>query len=195
MPVGDLPSAVKLARVRLGLTQQALALACGLSRQTVAQVESGAFSDLGVRKVERMLSALGLSLAVSGLGEAGPGAIARARGAAAGSRLGRLFAGRAQQRRGRALALAGRMLEALRKEGVSACIVGSLAKGRFRADSDVDCLVLDRGAVPESRVVAIAEAAMQGFAFDLTFADRADPRLMAMMREEARRGASAVRPA
>jgi len=75
------------------------------------------------------------------------------------------------------------------------CIVGSLSKGGFRADSDVDYLIENRGGVAESRVMAIAEATMQGFPFDVTFADRADPKLLAMMREEARRGAPAVRPA
>jgi transcriptional regulator with XRE-family HTH domain len=185
----EFAAAVKRVRVRLNLTQQALALASGLSRQTVAQVESGAFSDLGVRKVERMLSVLGLSLAIA----EGPDGIAPVRGA--GSRLGRLLAGRALERRRRALALAARTLQALGREGVSACIVGSLAKGTFRAGSDVDYLVEDRGGVPESRVMAIVEASMKGFAFDVTFADRADPRLLAMMREEARGGTPAVRPA
>ena len=192
----DFASAVKRERTRLGLTQQALALACGLSRQTVAQVEAGTFSDLGVRKVERMLAALDLSLAVSGAAtEAQATEIARAGNPSARSRLGRLLADRAVARRQRALELARRTLNALRKRGVSACVVGSLAKGRFRADSDVDYLIEHRGGVPESRVMAIVEAEMKGFPFDITFASRADPRLLAMMREEARHGASAVRPA
>ena len=193
MLADELSVAVKRERTRLGLTQQALALACGLSRQTVAQVESGTFSDLGVRKVERMLSVLGLSLAILGAGKAGADGIAQSRGD--GSRLGRLLAERALERRQRALVLAAQTLGELRKRGVSARIVGSLAKGTFRADSDVDYLIEDRSAVPESRVMAIVETSMQGFPFDVTFAERADPRLLAMMREEARSDAPAVRAA
>lgn len=191
----NLASAVKQARARLGLTQQALALASGLSRQTIAQVESGTFSDLGVRKLERMLSVLGMSLAVAGAREARAGGTARVSGAGARSRLGRLLAGRALERRRRALALAGRTLGALRRQGAVARIVGSLAKGNFRADSDVDYLVEDRGGLAESRITAIVEASMKGFPFDVAFADRADPRLLELMREEARHGSPAVRAA
>lgn len=66
----EFAAAVRQARLRLGLTQQRLALACGLSRQTIAQVESATFSDLGVRKVDRMLAVLGLSLGIAGGSEA-----------------------------------------------------------------------------------------------------------------------------
>lgn len=189
-----LAAEVKRSRARLALTQRSLALACGLSRQTVAQVEAGTFSDLGVRKLERMLSVLGLSLAIFDA-ERRPEDIAPAARAGGHSRLDRLVAARALERRRRALELAARTLDALRREGVSACIVGSLAKGGFRANSDVDYLVEERGAVAESRVMSIVEGSMKGFPFDVTFADRADPKLLAMMREEARRGASAVRAA
>lgn len=182
----DLSQAVKRARLRLGFTQQALALACGLSRQTVAQVEAGTFSDLGVRKLQRMLSVLGLALAVAQTDTAG---------AVPGSRLARLLAGRALERKRRALVFAGRTLDALRKEGVRASVIGSLAKGKFRADSDVDFLVEERAGLSEPRILGIVEAAMGRFPFDVTFAERADPRLLAMMREEARRGAPAIRAA
>jgi DNA-binding XRE family transcriptional regulator/predicted nucleotidyltransferase len=184
-PVAELSHAVRQARRRAGMTQAALAAACGLSRQTVAAVEAGTFSDLGVRKLARMLSALGLVLQV-------------ADGAAAGrprSRIEALFARRAAGRRRRAMALAGRALARLRASGVKAIVVGSLAAGRFRADSDVDLLVEDRGALSESRILDIVEAEMEGFPFDVTFAERADRTLAAAMRNEARRGASAVRPA
>lgn len=191
-----LAQAVRQARIRLGLTQQGLALACGLSRQTIAQVESGSFSDLGVRKVWRMLAVLGLSLNIGAAGHAqNPAGIARVRGAGAGSRFGRLLAAKSLERRRRALGLAGGTLDALREAGVSAQIVGSLVKGKFRADSDVDYLVENRGGLPESTVVSIVESSMDGFPFDIVFADRADPGLLAMMREEARRGAPPVRAA
>ena len=196
MPAHELALAVRQTRIGQGLTQKELALACGLSRQTVAQVESGSFSDLGVRKVWRMLAALGLSLSVGAAGRAqDPAGIARIRGAGAGSRFGRLLAAKALERRRRALGLAGGSLAALRKAGVSAQIVGSLVKGKFRADSDVDFLVENRGGLSESMVVSIVESGMAGFPFDIVFADRADPGLLAMMREEARRGAPPVRAA
>jgi transcriptional regulator with XRE-family HTH domain len=179
-----LPAAVRRARLRRGLTQQALAAACGLSRQTVAQVEAGTFSDLGVRKLERMLAALDLALVVT-----------ERPGERAGSRLERLLAGRAAQRRRKALALAARTLGALRAAGVSASIVGSLAKGRYRAGSDADFLVEDRGPLSESRIVTIAERTMAGFPFAIIFAGRADAALLEMMRKEARGGPSAVRAA
>jgi predicted nucleotidyltransferase len=119
--------------------------------------------------------------------------ISTGRGAAPSSPLGRLFARRATERRDRALELGGRTLEALRRSGVSARIVGSLARGGFRADSDVDFLVENRGGLPESRILGMVEASMKGFPADVMFAERADSRLLAMMREEALDGASAVR--
>lgn len=197
--MGALGAAVARARQRLGLTKKALAAAAGLSRLTIAQLEAGTVSDLGIRKVHRVLAALGLTMTIADP-EAQPGVVARSaiasgRGAAPSSPLGRLFAQRAMERRRRALDLAGRALEALRRSGVSARIVGSLARGGFRADSDVDFLVENRGGLPESRILGMVEASMKGFPADVTFADRADTRLLAMMREEALDGASAVRPA
>jgi predicted nucleotidyltransferase len=73
--------------------------------------------------------------------------------------------------------------------------VGSLAKGKFRADSDVDFLVEDRAGLTESRIVGIVERSMAGFPFDVAFAERMDPRLLAIVRKEARGDASAVRAA
>lgn len=184
--MAGLSHAVRQARRRAAMTQAELAAACGLSRQTVAAVEAGTFSDLGVRKLARMLSVLGLALQVAeDARQAGRGR----------SRIEALFARRASERRRRAMALAGRALARLRASGVKAIVVGSLAAGGFRADSDVDLLVEDRGGLSESRILDIVEAEMKGFPFDVTFADRADRSLVAAMREEARRGASAVRTA
>jgi transcriptional regulator with XRE-family HTH domain len=196
--MATLGAAVARARQRLGLTKKALATAAGLSRLTIAQLEAGTVSDLGIRKVHRVLAALGLTMTVAD--PAARRAVAERSviaggGAAPSSQLGRLFAQRATERRRRAMELAGRTLEALRRAGVSACIVGSLAKGRFRGDSDVDFLVEDRGGLPESRVLGIVEGSMAGFPADVTFAERADARLLEMMRQEARRGAPAVRAA
>lgn len=111
----------------------------------------------------------------------------------ANSRIARLLRSRGLARRGEALALAQATLRKLRKVGVSARIVGSLAKGTFRADSDVDYLIEDRGGLTESRVSGLIETAMRGFPFDVVFADRVDPILLKFMREEAKRGASVIR--
>lgn len=142
--------------MRLGLTKKALAVACGLN---------------------------GPAETAQARGRSG---VATGSGVNPGSRLGRLLAARAMERRRRALELAGRAMRALHRAGVSARIVGSLAKGTFRAGSDVDFLIEARGGLSDSRVVGIVEESMKGFPFDVTFADRADPRLLAMMREEAR---------
>ena len=173
-----LAPAARSARQRAGLTQHRLALDCGLSRQTIAQFEAGTFSDLGVRKVERILARLGLHLALTGVTPA----------SAAGSRIGRLFRARGEARRSEALGLAKATLRKLRRAGVTARVVGSLAKGGFRADSDVDYLIENRGSLPEFRIGDLIESAMRGFPFDVVFAERTDPVLRRHMREEAKRG-------
>jgi len=183
-----LGGSVRTARTRAGLTQAALAVACGLSRQTIAQLESGTFADLGIRKVERVLAFLGLRLKV----EAAPAVAAKA---GRESRLGRLLRARGKARERTALHLALLTLRRLRAAGVSARVVGSLAKGAFRADSDVDYLIEDRAGLPESRITDLIESAMEGFPFDVLYAERADPELLKIIREEAKRGASALRPA
>jgi len=184
--IDDIGRLARQARIRRGLTQQALADACGLSRQTIAQLEGGTFSDLGIRKVERLLGRLGLALRVEGTAGETPGRRPE-------SRLDRLFGARAAGRRKTALALARATLRALRKRGVSARIAGSLAKGGFRATSDVDYLIEDRGRLPESQIVEVIEASMKGFPFDVVFAERADPVLLRMMRAEAECGTPAFR--
>jgi predicted nucleotidyltransferase len=104
------------------------------------------------------------------------------------TRLERLFEGRANERRKTATALARATLRALHSRGITARVVGSLAQGKFRAESDIDYLIEDRAGVPEGDVVGIIEVSMRGFPFDAVFAERADPRLLKMMREEAERG-------
>lgn len=195
----EIGSAITRARLHLGLTKKALALASGLSRLTVAQLEAGTYSDLGIRKVQRVLAVLGLRMRIeepARLGHAsGPAGIASGKGASPGSRLARLFATRAVERRRRALGLAQRTIRALCRAGASARVIGSLARGKFRADSDVDFLVLERGGLPESRILGIVERSMAGFPFDVTFAERTDPRLLAIILGERRGGAPAVRTA
>jgi transcriptional regulator with XRE-family HTH domain len=187
--LGRLGAAVRAARRRLGLTQGALAAASGLSRQTVVQVEADSYPDLGIRKLARLLGVLGLEFSVE------PCGIAPVRGASAGSRLARVLTTAALTRRARALALAQATLRLLAARGIRARVVGSLAKGGFRADSDVDFLIEGRGRVPPRDVIGIIESAMKGFPFDVIFSDRADPKLLALIREEARHGSSAIRAA
>ena len=184
--ITSLGIAVRGARTRARLTQAALAAASGLSRQTIAQLERGTFSDLGIRKVGRVLARLGLRLKV------GPTA-AVGKDAGAKTRLGRLLHARGKAREQTALHLALVTLRKLRHAGVSAHIIGSLAKNKFRADSDVDYLIEDRGGLAESRIAGLIEASMEGFPFDVVFAERADPELLKIIRDEAKRGASALR--
>lgn len=186
--IRSLGAELRAARKRAALTQRQLAAACGLSRQTIAQLEAGTCSDLGMRKVERVLARVGLRLRI----EAAAAASGRS---ASGTRLERLLRARAEARRREATALARAALRALRKAGVSARIVGSLAKGSFRAGSDVDYLIEDRNGLAEGEIVRLVEAAMHGFPFDVVFAERVDPEILRLMREEARRGASALRAA
>lgn len=54
--------AISAARKRRRLTQLELARAVGLSRQTIAGLEAGNISDIGIRKVMRVLEHLELSL-------------------------------------------------------------------------------------------------------------------------------------
>ena len=186
--ITELGKAVRAARSRAGLTQSGLAAACALSRQTITQLEAGTFSDLGIRKVERVLAQLGLRLRWD------ESAAVYARGGG-GTRLVRLLRARGETRKHTAVRLAAATLRRLRKAGVSACIVGSLARNQFRTDSDVDYLVENGGGLRESRITGLIEASMDGFPFDVVYAERLDPELLALMRAEAKRGASAVRAA
>lgn len=54
--------ALKTRRAEIGLTQSQVAELSGLSRQTVSQLETGSAPDLGINKVDKLASALGLSL-------------------------------------------------------------------------------------------------------------------------------------
>lgn len=56
-------------------------------------------------------------------------------------------------------------------------------------------LIERRGRVPPRDVIGIIESSMKGFPFDVIFADRADPKLLALIREEARHGSPALRAA
>ena len=62
MELTELGRQIALARGERGLTQAALAIACGLSRQTVCGLERGDLGDLGIRKLGRLLEVLDLTL-------------------------------------------------------------------------------------------------------------------------------------
>ena len=62
MTLPEIGRAVKEARQRAALTQSRLAQASGLSRLTIVHLENGVLSDLGVRKLERVLAVLDLEI-------------------------------------------------------------------------------------------------------------------------------------
>jgi transcriptional regulator with XRE-family HTH domain len=60
----DIGQQIRQARKERRLTQTALAIALGMSRATISQLEQGTVQDLGIRKVVRLLEYLGLTLQV-----------------------------------------------------------------------------------------------------------------------------------
>lgn len=56
--------AIRQARKRQTLTQANLAQATGIGRATLSQIENGTITDIGIRKILRVLDYLGLELAV-----------------------------------------------------------------------------------------------------------------------------------
>ena len=68
MDLTELGRQVARSRKAQKLSQTELAVATGLSRQTVSALERGDVSDLGIRKVLRLLEALDLTLVVRPMG-------------------------------------------------------------------------------------------------------------------------------
>jgi len=64
MRLQELGYFIRKARLAKGLTQDELAQSAGLSRTTMNQLENGVFPDIGVNKVQAILSQLGLTLRV-----------------------------------------------------------------------------------------------------------------------------------
>ncbi len=64
MDLSDLGRQIARARKAQKLSQTELAVATGLARQTVSALERGDVTDLGIRKVLRLLEALDLTLVV-----------------------------------------------------------------------------------------------------------------------------------
>src|SRR3990172_4790093 len=102
---------------------------------------------------------------------------------------------RGAARRQLATRLAATALRRLKNAGVAAAVVGSLARGAFKPGSDVDFLIEARGGLNESRITDLVASAMQGFPFDVVFAERVDPSLLRLLRAEAQRGTSVIRAA
>ena len=64
MQLQELGYTMRKARRARGLTQAQLARAVSLSRTTINQLENGLFPDIGVRKAQAALAALGLELCI-----------------------------------------------------------------------------------------------------------------------------------
>jgi transcriptional regulator with XRE-family HTH domain len=64
MDLAELGRQVAHSRRQRKLSQSELAAAVGLSRQTISSLERGDITDLGIRKVLRLLDALDLTLVV-----------------------------------------------------------------------------------------------------------------------------------
>jgi len=57
-----LVNTIREARKRQKWTQSALAKVTGIGRSTLSQIENGAVTDIGIRKIIRVLDYLGLEL-------------------------------------------------------------------------------------------------------------------------------------
>ena len=64
MRLQELGYTIRKARRARGLTQARVAQSAGLSRTTINQLENGLFPDIGMRKAQAILEALGLDLQV-----------------------------------------------------------------------------------------------------------------------------------
>src|SRR5271168_3902833 len=81
-----------------------------------------------------------------------------------------------QPRRARALEGARRAVAALREKGVTALVTGSLAEGRFRADSDIDLLVTQCPRSLKYAIEGVVEDCLAGFPFDVVYLDEVPAR-------------------
>ena len=67
MDLEELGQAIRRARLARGLTQDQLAQTAGLTRVTLNQLENGLIRELGVRKLNTLLSQVDLTLSVDAL--------------------------------------------------------------------------------------------------------------------------------
>lgn len=97
-----------------------------------------------------------------------------------------LAARRLTERRERALAGAGAALQALKRLGVTAEIIGSLADGRFGGTSDIDLLVIDCPRQLKYAIESVVEDCLPGFSFDVLYMDELPPSHAGRYREAVR---------
>jgi predicted nucleotidyltransferase len=102
------------------------------------------------------------------------------------TRLDHLLARRAEARRRLVEPQAVAAIAALRLAGAEVELVGSLARGEFRVNSDVDFLVLARGLLSETLIFTTICDHLKAASFDLVFADRLAPVSLEVMRRNAR---------
>ena len=111
-------------------------------------------------------------------GQAGiPAGVSPVRGLAPEAPLARILTERAAARYREARELAERALQRLANHGVRARLIGSLAKGTFRATSDIDILIEDAGGSSAQRIEEVAREAIGDFPFDIVFPDEIAPTL------------------
>lgn len=101
------------------------------------------------------------------------------------NRLDHLLARRAGARRRLVEPQALAAIAALRLAGAEVELVGSLARGDFRVNSDVDFLVLARGPLSETLIFTTICDHLKAASFDLVFADRLAPASLEVMRRNA----------
>jgi predicted nucleotidyltransferase len=76
-----------------------------------------------------------------------------------------------KQHRGRAVAAARTAVDALANLGVSALVVGSLARGNFGVHSDIDFLIIGCPKEKKYAIEGVVEDAMEGMKFDVVYLD------------------------
>ena len=91
--------------------------------------------------------------------------------------LSRILSGRAAARYREARELAARALQQLASHGVRARLIGSLARGTFRATSDIDILIEDAGGLSAQKIEEVARKAIGEFPFDIVYTEEIAPDL------------------
>lgn len=76
-------------------------------------------------------------------------------------------------------------LSAMAAVGVDAKVFGSLARGQFRAGSDIDFLVLRCPRAWKYRIESVVEDILRGVPFDVIYQDETPPAKLSLMLAEA----------
>lgn len=64
MNFADVGTKIRSAREKNGLTQMEVARSLGMSRATISKLENGTIQELGIRKIAKLCSRLGLDIVV-----------------------------------------------------------------------------------------------------------------------------------